>query len=104
MNFRIITTGKIIALLAVISLASCKKDATSTSTADQTSAATLSDSSTAADNAYYDVLNTAMVGFADNSSVWNAHSLHTGKTTTLSTEVLGTGNLGCAIYSLDDTV
>jgi hypothetical protein len=104
MNFQIIsTTGKMIAFIAVISLASCKKDV-STSSTDETNAVSLTDSSTAADNAYYDVLNNAFVGFSDNSAVWNTSSSQSGKTTTLSTETLGTGNLGCAIYTLDNTV
>src|SRR5450755_308212 len=103
MNFRLIsTTGKIITLLAVISLTSCKKDVTSTNS-DQTNALNLTDSSTAADNAYYDVLNNAFVGFADNSQVWNISNPQKGKTTTLSTEVLGTVHLGCAIYTFDDS-
>jgi hypothetical protein len=106
MNFRLIkTTGKLIALAAVMSMASCKKDAASTS--NQSSAATLSDSSTVADNSYYDVLNNAFVGFADNSTVWSASNIHSGKTTTLSTEStegVNTGNLSCAIYTISDSV
>ena len=104
MNFRsITTTTKLVAFLAVVLLASCKKDGT-TSESKETTAANLSDSSTAADNAYYDVLNNAFVGFADNSSVWNA-SAQTGKTTTFSTQVEGiTTHIGCAIYTIDDTI
>ena len=83
MNFRLITnTTKMVALLAILSLASCKKDLTSNS--GDTAAANLSDSSTTADNAYYDVLNNAFVGFADNSTIWNSNTLHSGKTTTMS--------------------
>jgi len=104
MNFRLIsTTGKIIALLAVISLASCKKDATATNS-EQNNAANLTDSSTTADNMYYDVLNTAMVGFEDNSTVWNVTGTRTGNPTTLSTRVMGSGNIGCAVYSFDNSV
>jgi hypothetical protein len=107
MNFRLIkTTGKLIALAAVISMASCKKDAAS-SNSNESNAATLSDSSTVADNSYYDVLNNAFVGFADNSSVWSASTIHSGKTTTFSTEStegVHSGNLSCAIYTLDDTI
>jgi len=105
MNFRLInTTGKLIALAAVISLASCKKDVTTSTTSNESSAANLSDSSTAAENMYYDVLNNAFVGFSDNASVWNASNMHTGKTTTLGTGSVNSTNLGCAIYTLDDTV
>jgi hypothetical protein len=107
MNFRLIkTTGKLIAIAAVISMASCKKDAVS-SNSNQSSAATLSDSSTVADNSYYDVLNNAFVGFSDNSAVWSASNIHSGKTTTFSTEStegVTSGNLSCAIYTLDDTI
>ncbi|HCL83470.1 MAG TPA: hypothetical protein DIC22_05810 [Chitinophagaceae bacterium] len=104
MNFRMITnTGKVIALAAAISLASCKKDSTPANSNEST-AATLSDSSTAADNMYYDVLNNAFVGYEDNSSVWSTTSVKTGQTTTFSTGSLSTAHLGCAIYSIDDTV
>jgi hypothetical protein len=103
MNFRLITNiTKTVALLAIVSLASCKKDVTSNS--GDTAATNLSDSSTSADNAYYDVLNNAFVGFADNSSIWNSNSIHSGKTTTMSTATMGTSQIGCAIYSFDDAV
>ncbi len=103
MNFRlIINTTKMVALLATLSLASCKKDVTSNS--GDTAASNLSDSSTSADNAYYDVLNNAFIGFADNSTIWNSNTLHSGKTTTMSTETLGATKIGCAIYSFDDAV
>ena len=107
MNFRFFKiAGKLITLVAVISMASCKKDS-STSNSTNTNAATLSDSSTVADNSYYDVLNNAFVGFADNSTVWSSSTLHSGKTSTFSTEHtegVNTGNLSCAIYTLSDTV
>jgi hypothetical protein len=104
MNFRLIAnSGKLIALAAVISLASCKKDLTSNNS-NESNAASLSDSSTAADNIYNDVLNNAFVGFSDNASVWNASNPRSGRTTTLSTEAVNTTNLGCAIYTIDDTV
>jgi hypothetical protein len=103
MNFRLISTCKLIALIAVISLASCKKDATSANT-EQTNAANLTDSSTTADNMYYDVLNTAMVSFADNSDVWNVSATHSGNPTTMSTKVLGSGHIGCAVYTFDNSV
>ena len=107
MNFRLIkSAGKLIALVAVINLASCKKDSSS-SNSTTTSAVTLSDSSTVADNMYYDVLNNAFVGFADNSTVWSTSTQRSGKTTTFSTEKtegVSSGNLSCAIYSLDDTI
>jgi hypothetical protein len=104
MKFRLLSsTGKMMAFLAVISLASCKKDAASNS--NNAAAISMTDSSTAADAAYSDVLNTAFVGTFDNSAVWNAHSMHaTGQVNTMGTQVLGTGSLGCAIYSLDDSV
>ena len=87
----------------MISLASCKKDSATNS--NNTNAVNLSDSSSAAESAYYDVLNNAFVGFADNSSVWSASTPHRGQTTTLSTEVENTtNNLGCAIYTIDDTI
>ncbi len=105
MNFRpIATTGKLIALITIISLASCKKDASPISS-KESNAASLSDSSTAADNVYYDVLNNAFVGFSDNSTVWSESSVRSGKTTTLSTKEDGAGtNLSCAIYTIDDTI
>jgi hypothetical protein len=107
MNFRSTkTAGKLIALVAVISMASCKKDSASSNT-NNTNAVTLSDSSTVADNSYYDVLNNAFVGFADNSTVWNTSTLHSDKTSTFSTngtEGVNSGNLSCAIYTLSDTV
>ena len=107
MNFRLIkTTSKLITLAVVIAMASCKKDSAS-SNSNESNAATLSDSSTVADNSYYDVLNNAFVGFADNSTVWSASNVHSGKTTTFSTEStegVSSGNLSCAIYTLDDTV
>jgi len=105
MNYRTINnTAKIIVFIAVICMASCKKDGASTNSAEN-NAANLSDSSTAADNAYYDVLNNAFVGFSDNSTVWNANTQHSGKTTTNSTGVENTAtNLGCAIYTLSDTI
>lgn len=105
MNFRTINnTAKLIAFFAVICLASCKKDGASTNSPEN-NAANLSDSSTAADNAYYDVLNNAFVGFSDNSTVWNASTPHSGKTAINSTGVENTAtNLGCAIYTLDDAI
>ncbi|HTB24267.1 MAG TPA: hypothetical protein VK711_02805 [Puia sp.] len=107
MNFRFIkTTGKLIALITVVGMISCKKDSSS-SNSTNTNAATLSDSSTVADNSYADVLNNAFYGFADNSTVWNTTNLHAGKTTTFSTEHtqgVNSGNLSCAIYTLDDTI
>jgi hypothetical protein len=103
MNFRILTnTFKLIALVAVISLSSCKKDAVSGS--NDSNAGNLSDSSTAADNMYYDVLNNAFVGFSDNSTVWNASTPHAEKTTTFSLDGAHTTNLGCAIYTISDSV
>jgi hypothetical protein len=104
MNFRLSSPVKLVALITVISLASCKKDSTSNNS-NQSGAANLSDSSTIADNAYYDVLNDAFVGYSDNSSVWSVSSKpRSGRTTTFSTETNGEGNLGCAIYTIDDTV
>jgi hypothetical protein len=97
-------TTKLIAFLAVICLASCKKDGASSNTTAN-NAANLSDSSTAADNAYYDVLNNAFVGYSDNSSVWSANSQRSGRTSVNSTGVENTAtNLSCAIYTLDDTI
>lgn len=107
MNFRFIkTTGKLIALITVVSMISCKKDS-STSNSANTNAVTLSDSSTVADNSYADVLNNAFYGFADNSTVWSTSNLRAGKTTTFSTEHtegVNSGNLSCAIYTLNDTI
>ena len=104
MNFRPIkTTVKLFGLAAIISLASCKKDVSS-SNSNESNAASLSDSSTAADNVYLDVLNTAFVATADNSTVWSISASHQGKTSTLSTATTGTANLGCAIYTIDDNV
>jgi hypothetical protein len=104
MKFRpIATRTKLIALVSLISLASCKKDVTSAGSNDS-NAASLSDSSTAADNVYYDVLNTALVGTSDNISVWSSSAAHAGKTTTLSTDAISTAHLGCAIYSIDDSL
>ena len=96
-----------IALTAVISLVlgSCKKSDVSNVTASNDSkAATLSDSSTVAENVYYDVLNNAFVGYSDNASSMGVSQR--GKTTTLSTgtEGIGTGHLSCAAYTISDTV
>jgi hypothetical protein len=104
MKFRTIaTTGKLIAFITLIGLASCKKDSATNS--NNTNAVNLMDTSTAAETAYYDVLNNAFVGFADNANVWNASTPHRGQTTTLSTEVENTtNNLGCAIYTISDTI
>lgn len=104
MKFRTIATkGKWMVFISVFSLASCKKDSVTSS--NNSNAVTLTDSSSAAESAYYDVLNNAFVGFADNSTVWNVSTPHSGQTTTLSTEVENTtNNLGCAIYTIDDTV
>lgn len=105
MNFRTIAnTGKLVALIALTSLASCKKDGAS-SNSNQTNAANLTDSSSGAENAYYDVLNNAFVGFSDNSTVWNVSNAHKGQTSTFSTEVENiTNHLGCAVYTIDDTI
>jgi hypothetical protein len=108
MNFRPLkTAGKMIALTAMISLVlgSCKKSDVSNVTASNDSkAATLSDSSTVAENVYYDVLNNAFVGYSDNVSSMGVSQ--SGKTTTLSTgtEGTGTGHLSCANYTISDSV
>jgi hypothetical protein len=108
MNFRPSkTTSKWVTLAAIISLSlgSCKKSDVSNVTASNDSkAATLSDSSTVAENAYYDVLNNAFVGYSDNVSSMGV-SLQSGKTTTLSTgtEGAGTGHLSCANYTISDS-
>jgi hypothetical protein len=103
MKFRsIVNAAKLIALVAIVSLASCKKDSSS-SNSNESNAATLSDSSTAADNTYYDVLNNAFVGFSDNISVWSASTAHSSKTATFGTEGV-TSHMGCAIYTLDDSI
>jgi hypothetical protein len=103
MKFRLISTAcKMIAFITVISLASCKKDSSANS--NDSNAGSLSDSSTAADNMYYDVMNNAFVGFSDNSTVWSASTAHTSRTGTNSVEALSTGPLSCAIYTLDDTI
>jgi hypothetical protein len=107
MNFRPFkTTGKWIAFAAVICLTSCKKDVTNALATNDTKAATLSDSSTVAENSYYDVVNTAIVGYSDNSTVMGTSSLQHGKTSTFSTgtEGAGSNHLSCAIYTISDTV
>ena len=96
-----------IALTAVISLVlgSCKKSDVSNVTASNDSkAATLSDSSTVAENAYYDVLNNAFIGYSDNVSSMGVSQ--SGKTTILSTgtEGTGTGHLSCANYTISDSI
>lgn len=105
MNFRPIAPAvKLLALISILGLASCKKDISPVSS-KESNAASLSDSSTAAENVYYDVLNNAFVGFADNATVWNTSNPRTGKTTTFSTaDEGGNTNLSCAIYTIDDTV
>src|SRR5450432_2540559 len=94
---------KILILAAVIAFTSCKKnDITPTS---DNNAATLSDSSTTADNMYNDVLTNAFVSTADNASIWSASNTQKGKPSINSTSgVSSTSNLGCAIYSFDDSV
>src|SRR5450755_2109752 len=105
MNYRPIKiAGKLIALAAVISLASCKKDIASATSSNESKAATLSDSSTVAENTYYDVLNNAFVGYSDNVTVMGTNSLHSGKTTTFGTESVNTLHLSCATYTISDTV
>jgi hypothetical protein len=109
MNFRPVkTAGKWIALTAVISLGlgSCKKsDVSNVVASNDSKAATLSDSSTIAENAYYDVLNNAFVGYSDNVGSMGV-SIQSGRTTTLSTatEGTGTGHLSCANYTISDSV
>jgi hypothetical protein len=108
MNFRPLkTAGKMIALFAFISLVleSCKKSDVSNVTASNDSkAATLSDSSTVAENVYYDVLNNAFVGYSDNVSSMGVSQ--TGRTTIMSTgtEGTGTGHLSCANYTISDSI
>jgi hypothetical protein len=101
-------TLKILALAAVISLTSCKKDVTDVTNPNSgnSGAANLSDSSTAADNMYYDVLNNAFVSYSDNTGKMSSSGSRSGQTTTFSTEAVnGTEtHMGCAIYSLDDTI
>ena len=105
MNVRhIYKTPQLIVLLTFICLVSCKKSIISSTGSNESSAATLSDTSTSAENAYYDVLNTAFVGVSDNSSVWSTTLIHQGQTSTFSTEGNGLSHQGCAIYSIDDTV
>ena len=96
-----------IVLMAVISLVlgSCKKsDVTTVTASNDSKAATLSDSSTVAENVYYDVLNNAFVGYSDNASSMGVSQ--SGKTTILSTatEGIGTGHLSCANYTISDSV
>jgi hypothetical protein len=108
MNFRPLkTAGKMIVLSAVICLVigSCKKSDVSNVTASNDSkAATLSDSSTVAENVYYDVLNNAFVGYSDNVSSMGISQ--SGRTTIMSTgtEGTGTGHLSCANYTISDSV
>lgn len=94
-----------IALAAIIGLTSCKKDVTNPNSGNS-GAANLSDSSTAADNMYYDVLNTAFVSYTDNTGKMSTAKQQSGGTTTFSTEAVnGTEtHMGCAIYTLDDTI
>jgi hypothetical protein len=107
MNFRPIhITGKLIAIAAVISLSSCKKEITSATGSKDTNAATLSDSSTVAENTYYDVLNNAFVGYSDNVTVMGKSGLQSGKNSTFSTgtEGVSTVHLSCASYTISDSV
>jgi hypothetical protein len=107
MNYRPIKiAGKLIALAAVISLASCKKDIASATSSNESKAATLSDSSTVAENTYYDVLNNAFVGYSDNVTVMGTSNLQSGKTSTFSTvtEGVNTVHLSCASYSISDSI
>jgi hypothetical protein len=105
MNARLISKlANLTAFIFVISLSSCKKDDSGLANSNATNAAAMTDSSTVADNAYYDVLNNAFVGVSDNSSVFSAAQLHSGKTVTMSKETLGSGHLGCAIYTIDDSI
>jgi hypothetical protein len=107
MNFRPIKiTSKLIALATIIGLASCKKDITSVTGSNDSNAATLSDSSTVAENSYYDVLNNAFVSYSDNATVMGTSILRSGKTSTFSTgtEGINTVHLSCASYSISDSV
>jgi hypothetical protein len=108
MNFRPLkNAGKCLALTVFISLGlgSCKKSDVSNVTASKDSkAATLSDSSTVAENSYYDVLNNAFVGYSDNASVMGVSSQN-GRTSVLSTATEGgSGHISCANYSISDSV
>jgi hypothetical protein len=103
MKFKILSpASNIMACLVIVSLVSCQKSATS-SNSNTSAAVQMTDSSTAADAAYFDVLNTAFTGVADNASVWNAHSLQTGQQKALGTQTLGTGSLGCAVYTISNS-
>ena len=104
MKFRFMSpVGKILAIITVISLASCQKNNPVTTSADS-NAATLSDSSTVADNSYTDVLNYAFVSTADNVNVWTANNVHSGNTVINNTGAVNITHLGCAIYHFDDTI
>jgi hypothetical protein len=107
MNFRPLKNAvPLIVLIAVISLGSCKKsDVSNVTASNDTKAATLSDSSTIAENAYYDVLNNAFAGYSDNVSVMGVSSQQ-GKTTIMSTTTNGTvsGHISCANYTISDSV
>jgi hypothetical protein len=104
MNYRLIsTTCKLVAIVAAISLTSCKKDL-ATGETKESSAASLSDSSTAAENVYFDVLNNAFVGYSDNAAVWYASNAHSGKTATFGVSGEPTFTLGCAIYTISDSL
>lgn len=100
MKFRsTLNAANLTALMFVLTLASCKKDITTTN--NDSGAATLSDSSTSADNKYYDVLNNAFVASSDNESVWNVSGARSGRTAVngVNGEV---PKLGCAIYAFDN--
>ena len=105
MKFQLILSyGRYIAVIAAISLVSCKKDITTNNS--NSKATILSDSSTLAENAYNDVLSNAFVSYSDNAAVMDISQSKTGKTTTFSTgteEVVGTAHLSCATYTVSDS-
>lgn len=105
MKFRLIyQSGKILAISALFFTTACKKDISQPLKPDNESAAsTLSDSSTAADNAYNDVFINAFYSSADNQLNGLTHALN-GRTSTNSTTEVNRLAWSCATYTVDTTL
>ena len=102
MKFR--TIYPILAIPALFFTTSCKKDITQPlKGSDESAAASLSDSSTAADNAYNDVLINAFYGSSDKMTVGGSNALQQGGTEVNATGLLTVPTLSCAAYTLTTT-
>lgn len=99
MKFRFIyQSGKILAAAAILFSTACKKNITQPS--KDSAAASLSDSSTAADNAYNDVLVNAFFGYSDEMANGGTGGLQHGGTSTNGVNQVNRIYFSCAAYTL----